>query len=114
MRRRGYTYDEALAAYERLGYETKRVGVETHGPCPVCGDGVDRFWIAPGRRTDVVVQCRQCAQRWGSSEAHRRLVEALGLGPRRDFRRPIRRGPDWDPGPRPAAWGPPKMPEPES
>ena len=44
---------------ERLP-DLKRAGSQHQGPCPVCGEGTDRFHIQKGHTQAVVAHCRVC------------------------------------------------------
>ena len=64
--------EHVLAAYQALGLDARRTGLEYHGPCPSCA-GRDRWHVGPDGAGGSVMACRQCGD-------FRAIAGALGLG----------------------------------
>ena len=64
--------EQILAAYQALGLDARRYGLEYRGPCPSCG-GNDRWHVGPDDMGGSVMSCRQCGD-------FRAIARALGLG----------------------------------
>ena len=68
--------DVTLALVRRGG--AKRSGVETHGPCPISGEGKDRFWVRPGGQRGWLIGCR--CELGAGGDGFKAHLAALGLG----------------------------------
>lgn len=56
---------EWVEQVQRMGIELRRKGSEWVGPCPVCGEGDDRFHVGPKAGGGTLVGCRKCESAFG-------------------------------------------------
>ena len=58
-----HQHHQSLDDWLRVLPPLQRKGNEFYGPCPLCGEGVNRFAVKEARDGTVLLNCRKCKQR---------------------------------------------------